>query len=369
MQDHVPATGPFTLVNGVIWPYLDVEPRWYRFRVLNASGYRPYRFELRDQHGAPVPGALKQIGTDSGLLPAPVALDRLTLHPGERADVLIDFSALRGTSVTLGNTISPAAPPGRVSPNPDVMQFRVRNWGATDHFKLPATLSPSYERLDHDSLPHGHKHRWLALTYPLGGHPEMWEMEEITDPAEVPATFPHDGIIQMDVRSDHDGTIEVKTFKRVSRDFKDAATFYIPEDSSEQWKIINLSPQRAPVPHPMHVHLIRFQAINRDLYDVSTFDRAAGGSTTPIKLLKDEEQPPGALTPAERGWKDTFVVSRGELVSIAGQFSGGSGRYMYHCHILEHEDEGMMRTFVVMPKKVMPFDHGPDHDGDHDHGH
>jgi FtsP/CotA-like multicopper oxidase with cupredoxin domain len=75
------------------------------------------------------------------------------------------------------------------------------------------------------------------------------------------------------------------------------------------------------------------------------------------------------LQPNEKGWKDTFVVGAGELVSIAGRFSGGSGRYMYHCHILEHEDEGMMRTFVVMPEKVMPFDEHPTHDPHHDDDH
>jgi FtsP/CotA-like multicopper oxidase with cupredoxin domain len=367
MQDHVPAMGPFTVVNGVIWPHLDVEPRWYRFRMLNASNYRAYRFVLRDEHGTPVPKALLQIGTDSGLLPAPVELDGLTLHPGERADVLIDFRAFRGTSVTLGNTRPAGARPGTVSANPDVMQFRVGHWGPPDRFKPPATLSPSYERLDHDSLPHDHKHRWLALPYLQGKHPELWEMEEIEDPAEVPTTFPEDGIIQLEVRNDHDGTIAVKTFKRVSRDFKDAATFYVTEDTWEQWKIINLSPLPGALPHPMHVHLIRFQAIHRDLYDITTFDRSVGGTITPIKLLKDADQVPGELKPAEQGWKDTFVVNRGELVSIAGEFSGGSGRYMYHCHILEHEDEGMMRTFVVMPEKVMPFDHGPGHDPHHDH--
>jgi len=74
IQDHVPGTGPFTLVNGVIWPHLDVEPRWYRFRMLNASNFRPYTFELRDEHGAPVNNALYQIGTDSGLLRAPPSL-------------------------------------------------------------------------------------------------------------------------------------------------------------------------------------------------------------------------------------------------------------------------------------------------------
>ncbi|MEA2492301.1 MAG: hypothetical protein QOJ29_212, partial [Thermoleophilaceae bacterium] len=152
---------------------------------------------------------------------------------------------------------------------------------------------------------------------------------------------------------------------------KDAATFYLAENDWEQWKIINIGWQRAPVPHPIHVHLIRFQAITRHVYNVDTFDRKAGGTTAAMTLLGAQKQDEVKLKPAERGWKDTFVVNRTELVSIAGEFSGGNGRYMYHCHILEHEDEGMMRTFVVMPEKVMPFDTHPgsghDHGDDHDH--
>jgi spore coat protein A len=82
---------------------------------------------------------------------------------------------------------------------------------------------------------------------------------------------------------------------------------------------------------------------------------------------------PGTLEAADHGWKDTIRVGRpdgGELVTIAAWFSGGTGRYMYHCHILEHEDEGMMSTFIVTPREVMAVDpmHGPMHEGDHSHG-
>ena len=389
IQDHVPGTGPFTLVNGVIWPHLDVEPRWYRFRMLNASNFRPYTFELRDEHGAPVNNALYQIGTDSGLLRAPAALDDpnnpaargLTLHPGERADVLIDFRAFRGTSLTLVNTLLGAVPvPDLISANPDVMQFRVRSWPAHDHFKLPATLSPSFKRLTHDAVPKPHEqtvpkpheHRWLALVGLEGKHPEMWEMEEL-EKKDVPPNLPLDGIVQVDVIDD--GETVTKTLKRVSRDFKDAATFYVEQDAWEQWNIINLTSGEATLAHPIHVHLIRFQAIGdqRDVRDVSKFGGTPGipfgGTTTPIPL---SDKPKDERTPGEKGWKDTIVLQPGELLSIAGQFGGGSGRYMYHCHILEHEDEGMMRTFVVMPEKVMPFDTHPSphdpHDPDgHDH--
>jgi FtsP/CotA-like multicopper oxidase with cupredoxin domain len=347
MKLKLPFTGPFTLVNGVIWPHMDVDARWYRFRMLNASNLRPYTFELRDEDGAPVHGALRQIGTDSGLLPAPATLDALTLQPGERADVLIDFSTFRGTSLTLVNTLAPPLPPGTSGPNPDVMQFRVRSRRVHDRFKLPKTLSPSFKRLTHENLPK-HTHRWLALTLLDGRHPELWEMVEID---EAPGDLPVDGIVQV---KQEDGT--VTTLQRVSRDFKDAVNFYVEEDSWEQWRIINLS----PVPHPIHIHLIRFQAMRRDVFDVAGFDTAVGGTTAPVTYKSG-----GTLTPGEQGWKDTITVGGNELLAVAGQFGGGSGRYMYHCHILEHEDEGMMRTFVVMPEAVMALDphmsHGPHH--------
>jgi FtsP/CotA-like multicopper oxidase with cupredoxin domain len=349
MKVKLPFTGPFTLVNGVIWPHMNVDARWYRFRMLNSSNLRPYRFELRDEHGTPVSGALHQIGSDGGLMPVPAALDHLTLMPGERADVLIDFGAFRGQTLTVVNTLAPPLPPGTSSPNPDVMQFRVRSKKVHDNFVLPSTLSPSFVRVTHGTLP-SHTHRWLALTLLDQRHPEMWEMEEVDD---VPAGMPVDGIVQVQLK---DGT--VKTLRRISRDFKDAAQFYVEHGSWEQWSILNLS----AVPHPIHLHLIRYQALGRDLFDIAGFDNKVGGTSTPVTY-----QQAGALEPGEQGWKDVITVGGNELVSIAGQFAGGNGRYMYHCHILEHEDEGMMRTFVVMPEQVMALDPHMDHGPHHDH--
>ncbi|MGH3782893.1 MAG: multicopper oxidase family protein, partial [Pseudonocardiaceae bacterium] len=334
----LPFTGPFTLINGLIWPHFNVDARWYRFRVLNASNSRFYTLQLHDENGTVVSGALRQIGSDGGLLPAPLALDQITLAPAERADVLVDFHAFRNQSLTLVNTLNPPLEPGTGVPNPDLMRFRVRARTVHDGFMLPATLSPSFVRLTHDALPE-HRHRWLVLTLLTGKHPEMWEMVEIDQP---PPTLPADGIVQVTLA---DGT--VKTLRRVSRDFKDAVNFYVDYNGWEQWSILNAS----PVAHPIHIHLIQFQALSRDGYDVTGFDNTIGGTSTPLV-------PTGPLPvdPNEQGWKDVIRVGGGQLVRIAGQFTGANGRYVFHCHILEHEDEGMMRTFVVAPEQVMKLD-------------
>lgn len=356
----LPFLGPFTLVNGVIWPHCEVDARWVRFRVLNASNSRFYQFELHDENDKPISSeAVLLIGTDGGLLRAPVKLDKLTLAPAERVDILVNFGNFRSKRLRLvnTNTLNPPLEPGTTTPNPDVMEFRVRTRPVHDPVTVPSTLSPSFVRLTHDTLPK-HEHRWLVLTLLNNRHPEMWEMVEIDQPASLPA----DGIVQVRLA---DGT--VKTLQRVGRTFRDAANFYIAQESWEQWRILNVS----AAAHPIHLHLIRFQTLDRELFDVTGFDSTVGGTTTPVAFTGE-----GTLDPAEQGWKDTIRVNGGELVSIIGQFGGASGRFMYHCHILEHEDEGMMSTFVVMPKEVMAvdphnMDGGPHHPtslADHDMG-
>ncbi|GAA0461701.1 multicopper oxidase [Paractinoplanes deccanensis] len=338
---HLPFTGPFTLVNGVIWPYLEVEPRWYRFRVLNASNARIFRLALVDEAGAPVTGAAYQIGTDTGLLPAPIPADQLTLAPSERADLLIDFSAHRGTALRLVNTQAPA-------PVPDVMQFRVGTHPVRDRFELPAQISRSFVRLTHDNLPETHGHRWIALTAPGAqtSHPEMWELHEITDAAA--ATQPTVTVT--------DAAGVTRVFERASTTFNGTLNFHVEADSWEVWNFLNLG---GPT-HPMHIHLIRFQALQRHSYAVTTSADPAG-----ITRVTATFTAAGALGPDEQGWKDVIRVGGGQLVSVAGRFEGGTGRYVYHCHLLEHEDEGMMRPFSVMPGPVMVLD--PEAGGGHDH--
>ncbi|MCE3031398.1 O-aminophenol oxidase PhsA [Streptomyces sp. CMSTAAHL-2] len=358
----IPFTGPYTTVNGRIWPYAEVDSAWYRFRLVNASNARIFDLVLIDEDGDPVPGIVHQIGSDGGLLPRPVPVDfgaelpTLTAAPAERFDLLVDFRRLGGRTLRLVNK-GPGRPAGVPDPAgdvryPAVMEFRVREAAERDTFELPEVLSGSFRRLTHD-LPHGH--RLVVLTPPAtkgaGGHPEIWEMTEVTD-TDGP-TLPADGVIRL---TGPDGA--TKTYRRIARTFNDGLGFTIGEGSYEQWSFLNL----APTVHPMHIHLADFQLLGRDAYDVSGFDPAVGGTRTPIRHDAGTAIP---LAPNEQGHKDVFRVPGGQLLRVMGRFDGAYGRFMYHCHLLEHEDMGMMRPFVVMPAEAMKFDHGAMHDGGH----
>nr|SBO99402.1 Multicopper oxidase [Nonomuraea gerenzanensis] len=336
--------GPYNLVNGVVWPYLDVEPRWYRFRVLNASNARTYRLMLLDQDGQPLSGAMKVIGSDSGLLGAPAPVTgALTLAPAERADVLVDFSALAGRTLKLVDTY-PGITPGRPNPRngipePDIMKINVSGGQPGGGFTLPAVISPSFQRLTHDDVPETHGHRWIVVppAATFTGQPNelgMWEMVEV-DPDTV--TIPSAGIVQI---QGPDG--KVRTLRRVAGEYADRSDFVIPRDQWEVWNFLILTRQ----PHPMHVHMIRFQTLSRDVYDRAGWSDDVRGTTKPITFVRQ-----GPLEGHEQGWKDVVRAQGVELATVLGKFDQ-VGRYVYHCHILEHEMH-MMRPYVVMPPEVL----------------
>ncbi|MFF9349713.1 O-aminophenol oxidase PhsA [Streptomyces sp. NPDC014734] len=356
----LPFLGPYTTVNGRIWPYADVDDAWYRFRLVNASNARIYDLVLVDDENNPVPGVIRQIGSDGGLMPRPVpvdfdeALPTLTIAPAERMDLLIDFSSLAGRRVRLvnkGGFVAGLPDPASDVPFPQVMEFRVRATGRPDAFELPEVLSGSFRRYEHGLVEHGH--RLVVLTQPGtvggGGHPEIWEMAEVEDASGV--RVPSEGVIQ--VRGE-DGTL--RTYRRIARTFNDGLGFTVGENTFEQWSFLNLG---APT-HPMHIHLADFQVLGREAYTLDGFDTALGGTRTPVEFDHGTKIP---TAPNEQGWKDVFRVPRGQLVKVLGTFDGGYGRFMYHCHLLEHEDMGMMRPFVVMPPGAMKFDHGAGHGG------
>ncbi|MFH8571208.1 O-aminophenol oxidase PhsA [Streptomyces sp. NPDC017993] len=349
----LPFSGPYTLVNGTIWPYADVDARWYRFRLLNAANARTFTLRLvDDKTGAQITGAVHQIGSDGGLLPRPLTVDGgLSVAPAERMDLLIDFGRLRGRTLRLIND-----EPGVRCPQ--VMQFRVGKEKPADPFVLPAVLSSSFERLTHDNVP-SHQHRLVVLTPPgpLGnGHPEMWEMQEV-EPDAVP--IPGDGVIQVKGAG---GT--VRTYRRGARMFDDALGFLVRYGDWEQWSFLNLGGAGM---HPMHIHLIDFQVLSRDIYPAdpqSPFDKELGGTLAPL-----EYGGRAPIAPGDQGWKDVIQVPPGQMVNVIGQFRGARGRFMYHCHLLEHEDMGMMRPFAVMPPEVLAFHHHrPGGGHGHDHG-
>jgi FtsP/CotA-like multicopper oxidase with cupredoxin domain len=348
--------GPFTLVNGIIWPYLPVEARQYRLRLLNGSNARIYRLVLLDESGKPVHEQIKQIGTDGGLLGHPVDLPRggLVLAPAERADLLVDFRTRPGQKLTLVNTAgapfdngpatySPGMPdPENRLPHPEVMQFRVSSQPVDDPFVLPAELSSSYRRLAYDGLPPAHRHRIVAMVeYPAG----MLVFQEL---AQVPNRETTVGEALLAVTDEQGNTTQYRT---VARHFEDTVNWFIAYGSTEVWSVLNLTEDT----HPFHVHLVQFQALSRDLYNKEGFHPATGGTTTPVRF-----QAHGVLDANELGWKDTVRVNPGEMVSIAATFDGFTGRYMYHCHILEHEDHDMMRPFIVMPASALAAMDMPD---------
>ncbi|MEV6840679.1 multicopper oxidase domain-containing protein [Streptomyces sp. NPDC051133] len=342
-----PHAAPYTLVNGVVWPYLEVEPRWYRFRIVNTANSRLYRLMLLAD-GRPVPGALQVIGTDQGLIGEPAAPDgALNLSPGERAEVLVDFGAFPGQALKLVNTLDGVVPGTSSKRNdllePDVMQFRVADRRPNTRFKLPSALSPTFRRVTRDDLPKDAVRRWVLIVGPGSTNmPEMWEMEEV-DAAGI--TFPAAGVVQV---QDADGTLT--TLRRKAMDYDDGGAFTATHGGTEVWKYLNLGGS----PHPMHIHLAHFQVLSRETYDVTGFDRATRGSARPMTFKATS-----ALEAHETGEKDVIRVGTagqittgpngtpGELVTVAVRFPV-VGRGVHHCHMLEHE-QNMTRPLVVTP--------------------
>lgn len=344
--------GPYTLVNGKIWPHTHVKARPYRLRLLNGSNSRVYRLILLDENNNPVNDAIKQVGTDGGLLAQPInfaANEGLVLAPAERADVLIDFSRFRGKSVRFVNTAGAPfhAPdfiittPGQADlelrvPFPNVMEFRVNSHNCGKSFanlNLPNPLS-DFTRLSHTTA-HS-EHRWVALVE--DGDLHMLTLRELV-PVDATYTGP---VVEI-----KDGTKPTARFRVAARHFEDTVNFFVTAGATEIWKFVNLTEDV----HPMHVHLVQFQALSRQsISNPTTFDLATD-ATAPGQPLQIDTL---AISPDanEQGWKDTIRTNPAEVLTIMATFDGFLGRYMYHCHIIEHEDSEMMRPFVVLPAPI-----------------
>jgi FtsP/CotA-like multicopper oxidase with cupredoxin domain len=334
--------GPFALVNGTIWPYVSVEPRSYRLRLLNGSNARTYRLLFLDEKGHVVSGLVKQIGTEGGLLAQPVDLppDGLVLAPAERADLIVDFRPMRGARVRLVNSAGApfngtlaTHPPGEADPAnrlpyPEVMEFRVAARGAGDPFVPPRRLSTIRR------LPPVQVERIAALVEEDG----MLTLHELAD---VPGGEERPGEPLITVTDDKGMT---RRYRTMAVHFEDTTNWMVAYGTTEAWRFLNLTEDT----HPMHVHLVHFQVLARDRYDTSGFDPTTGATRHHVTF-----QGRGVIDANERGWKETVRVNPGEMVTIGATFDGYTGRYMYHCHILEHEDMDMMRPFVVAPAAAL----------------
>lgn len=291
--------GDTILVNGKAWPYLEVEQRKYRFRILNASNERFYRMSLDSGQ------SFTQIGTDGGLLQRPVRVDEITIGPSERADVIIDFTNQPvNSNIILTNTARTPFDFG-APPDPEttgmIMQFNVIARSANDTSAVPEFLSI------------------------IRRHDEC----ESTRTRDITFHVTQDSFNRL-------------RFLLNNQDFMDGVTEDPIVGDVEVWRIIN----QGLAVHPFHVHQIQFQIIDRIPFDVAAFNL-----TGQIRFT-DEPIPPN---PNERGWKDTVQSPPGQITRIIMRFGPFTGRYVYHCHILEHEDYDMMRPFDVVRRKCIPI--------------
>jgi spore coat protein A len=388
--------GDVIVVNGRSWPYFQVQPRRYRIRLLNGSNARFYeiRLEEREHFDPPEAGPpMYVIGTDGGLLDAPVitsstAMNRLLIAPGERYDLIIDFSGQEGNNLTIVNTAN-APFPGGDPPDPntteELMQFRVNlplvgtdtsfdpaAPGAT--LRGGASQPPAIVRLaDGDGGINP------AVTISKKRQLILREVEGPGGPVEVFVNNSKWGGLREGTSTPIPGSSSVGPNHLTE----------LPQvGSTEEWEIINTTGDA----HPIHLHLVQFQLINRQTYDDVAYlaaydaafpggvaidgygppnyyntpnaDGAIGGNPAVSPFLT-----PGTTTaplPQERGWKDTFIMYPGQVTRVIVRWapqdtavggvtpgqnlypfnpSYGPG-YVWHCHIIDHEDNEMMRPYI-----------------------
>jgi FtsP/CotA-like multicopper oxidase with cupredoxin domain len=353
------AFAPFTVVNGKVWPVLDVQTATYRFRVLNGSNARTYRLVLL-RGGEPDLGRIVQIGTDHGLLraPVPVPTNGLVLASAERADLLVDFSDLEpGTELTLVNTARApfdgssfpatdaenAADPAGLLPYPHVMRFRVAAGSAAPR-RIPRELATDYEPPAADELAAAPRRAITLIEREIEGETNMLTMREL-----APADDDYGGPVVTVAENDRTARYRV-----VAAHFEDTTTFFPMLGEYEIWELINLTGDT----HPIHLHLDPFQIIARHpiRYEIPEGGIGDRDLAAIVTLERDpDDELDHTIDDNEHGLKDTIRVNPNEIVEIAVRFTSYSGRYMYHCHILEHEDRDMMRPFVTMAPELMPF--------------
>ncbi|MGG7034966.1 MAG: multicopper oxidase family protein [Flavobacterium sp.] len=266
--------GQYVLVNGIYAPVHNVETAKYRVRILNGSNARIYNLALSNA------AAFTLIGNDGGLLATPQTVNNLIVGPGERVDLIIDFSAtaINSELFLISKTFNGGDSQG--TQEFKIMKFKTTTQ-VTDNFTIPTTLS-SITTIPESSAT---KTRNFEISNVDGG--------------SMPGMMMH--------------TINNKMYdpNRIDETVIKGAT--------EVWTFDNTNGKE---PHPMHLHGVQFQILSR-----------TGGR--------------GALTPLESGWKDMALCMPGEKVKIIIPFTVSSGKYIFHCHNLEHEDSGMMGQFLI----------------------
>jgi spore coat protein A, manganese oxidase len=346
--------GNTLIVNGNTWPFQVVEQRRYRLRFLNGCQSRFLILDFGNMPGVEV----WQIGNDGGFLAEPVPLNttipgfdpigQLLIGPAERADVIVDFANVAVGNYILRN-IGPDEPFGGGEAGEDfdaadpettgqVMQFRVVQATATDpttppHFlRLPA-LTP---------LPAETVTRKLALLEEMA----IFDDEEVVKEALL-------GRVHDDEHHEHDeaGGMAIPDF------WMDDITENPAVGATEIWEFYNFTADA----HPMHIHEIVFEIVNRQEISFAIADEddeehepmpghnghgMGMGMVTRVQLLGEPMQ----AEPGESGFKDTVIAYPGQVTRVRAHFNT-AGQFVWHCHIVEHEDNEMMRPYRIGPEQ------------------
>ena len=324
-------------MNGKVSPYLDVEPRVYRFRTLNASNARFFNLSLYDEDTRKlVPFFL--IGTDQGFLPRPVQMTSLLKANAERHDILVDFENLVGHTITMMNNGPVPYPDGGGGPDiPKLMQFRVVENLSGRSFSIPSSLVPTTAISGLAGTPVA-----VIRDIPLD-EIEDTEMDEERDPNFGPDPIQFEGANE--TGAPVLAMIELKHWS--------APTSILPKaGSTEIWRFINATPDT----HPIHVHLVEFEVLDRQQFNVDSFKVTRTVDFT--NPATGRPYPVQAPDPSEQGApKDVVRVEQNTVTRIRMTFNLPTGtvtmpgqhfKYVVHCHILEHEDNEMMRPFEVV---------------------
>jgi spore coat protein A len=315
--------GNTIMVNGNTWPFQTVEKRRYRLRFLNGCQSRFLILDFNDIPGVEV----WQIGNEGGFLDAaPVNLtddngNRLLMGLAERADLIVDFTNVPVGNHILGN-VGPDEPFGGGEPpgdfdaaDPDstgqVLQFRVVPAVAADPTTPPQFLVlPAITKLS------GGTARPLALIEKAGVGFDA-QGNEVEGPIEALLGTMVDGVW-------------------TERKWMDPVTENPTVGATEVWEFYNTTADA----HPMHIHEVAFQVVNREGLAVDE----NGEVIRPIQLTGNVTPP----EPWENGWKDTVVAYPGQVTRLRLRFVN-PGQFVWHCHIVEHEDNEMMRPYRIGP--------------------
>jgi spore coat protein A, manganese oxidase len=331
--------GNTMVVNGRTWPVLNVKARRYRFRFLNGCNSRFVILKMvtGDPELRPAAAALHfwQIGAEGGFLPAPVELETLLMAPAERADIIVDFTGLAaGTELFLINE-GPDEPFGGGEPGVDfpfadpsttgqVMKFVVGPAGGEDTSTDPASLV----------LP--------ALT-PLGPAVRVRRVSlNESDSASVRYIVDDDGnwLLACDHPNAEAFGPSEALLGTVGADGSPVPLGWMAPitetpglGDTEIWELVNFTMDA----HPIHIHEVQFEVVNREVFD---------------PMLPHVGQVRGP-EPWETGFKDTVIAYPGEITRVKAKFDL-PGLYVWHCHIVEHEDNEMMRPYRIVHRAFLP---------------